>query len=117
MADVTERLPTRIEATAVKREFYATELVRTDGGGQFTNQRWEDPLAEWDISVPMIRRGSADYDTVRALFEAVRGSALTFDFHDFEACADVEVRIKDDTISWQLSGKLLTVSMTLERAR
>jgi len=117
MADVSETLPREIEAAAVKRWFYATEIVRGDGGGQFTNQRWEDPLAEWDITYPNLLPGDDDYLQVKAWFEAVKGSALTFTFHDFEACEDVEVRLKDDTISFQGVGNMVSISMTLEQAR
>lgn len=117
MADVTERLPSRVEASAVKRVFYSTEVVRLDGGGVVTNQRWNASLAEWDISIPLLNRGSADYAAVVALFDAVKGSALTFDFHDVETCADVEVRIKDDTLVFQGVGNRATASLTLEEAR
>lgn len=117
MADVTERLPSRIEAGATKRVFYSTEIVRTDGGNQFANQRWSDPLAEWDITIPLMKRNSADYTATIALFAATKGSALTFSFHDVETCADVEVRIKDDTLSITGEGNLATISMTLEMAR
>lgn len=117
MADVANRLPARIEAKAVKREFYATEIVRTDGGTQHTNQRWSAALAEWDINIPMVERGDADHVAVKQLFEATAGSALTFDFHDFEQCADVEVRLKDDMLTIDRVGNKLNISMTLERAR
>jgi hypothetical protein len=117
MADVAERLPERIESGAVKRMFYSTEVVRTDGGHQFTNQRWDEPLAEWDITVPQMKRSSADYIAVKALFDAVAGSALTFDFHDVEACEDVEVRVKGDTLVWEQDGPFGSFSLTLEKAR
>ncbi len=117
MADVSERLPSRIEASAVKRPAYSTEIVRTDGGGVHANARWSGSLAEWDINIPPCKRNSQDYLATMALFDAVRGSHLTFDFHDVETCADVEVRIKGDQIAITGVGNLATIGMTLEQAR
>jgi uncharacterized protein (TIGR02217 family) len=117
MADVPDRLPSRIEASAQKRRFYSTEIVRTDGGLQHTNQRWAEPMAEWDIEVPLIKRNSQEYLAVEAVFEAAKGSMYTFDFHDVETCEIVEVRIKEDTIVINGVGNLVTIAMTLEKAR
>lgn len=117
MADVTERLTTRIEASAVKRNAYSTEVVRTDGGAEHRNQRWSTPLAEWDITIPPSKRNSADYAAAVALFAAVKGSLLTFSFHDVETCADVEVRIKDDTITFSGVGNLASIDLTLTEVR
>lgn len=117
MADVTERLTRRIEAGAVKRNAYSTEIVKTDGGSEHRNQRWSAPLAEWDISIPPSRRNSVDYVAAAALFEAVKGSMFTFDFHDVETCDDVEVRIKDDTITYTGVGNLASIDFTLVEVR
>lgn len=117
MADVTERLTTRVESGATKRLAYSTEVVRTDGGNEFRNQRWSAPLAEWDILIPPCKRNSADYTAALALFAATKGSFKTFDFHDVETCADVEVRIKDDTIEITGVGNLAQIAMTLVEVR
>ncbi len=117
MADVTERLTSRIEASAVKRNAYRTEIVRTDGGAEHRNAMWGAPLAEWDITIPSAKRNSADYAAAVALFTATLGSLLTFDFHDVETCADVEVRIKDDTITFTGVGNLAEIDLTLVEVR
>lgn len=117
MADVSARLPSRIEAGATKRQFYSTEVVKTDGGTEQRNARWSEPLAEWDIHIPVMKRNSADYALVETLFAATLGSLYSFDFHDVEFCADVEVRIKDDTIVFSGVGNLATVDMTLVEVR
>jgi len=117
MADVTERLTSRIEASAVKRNAYSTEIVRTDGGAEYRNARWAEPLAEWDITIPPSKRNSADYAAAVALFAVTFGSLLTFDFHDIETCADVEVRIKDDSIVFTGVGNLASIDLTLVEVR
>jgi hypothetical protein len=117
MADVTERLTSRIEAGAVKANAYSTEVVRTDGGAEHRNARWGAPLAEWDITIPPSRRNSADYAAAVALFAATLGSLRSFNFHDVETCGDVEVRIKDDSIVFTGVGNMATISLTLVEVR
>lgn len=117
MADLTERLTTRIESGAVKRNTYSTEIVQTDGGAEQRNQRWTNPLAEWDITIPPCKRSSADYVAAVALFAAAKGSLFTFAFHDVETCADVEVRIKDDSIVFTGIGNLAQIDFVLMQVR
>lgn len=117
MADVTERLTSRIESGATKRLAYSTEVVQTDGGREQRNQNWVSPLSEWDISIPPSKRNSADYAAALALITATKGSWLSFDFHDVETCADVEVRIKDDSITFTGVGNMAQIDLTLVEVR
>lgn len=117
MADISERLTSRIEAGAIKRLAYQTEVVRADGGHEQRNQTWTLPLAEWDITIPPMKRSSADYAAAVALFHAAKGSALSFDFHDIETCADLEVRIKDDSLVFTGQGNLASIDLTLVQVR
>jgi hypothetical protein len=117
MADVANRLPLRVEDKVSRRPDFGTELNRTDGGGQFTNQRWSAPLWVWDITIPLIRPDGAEYAAVHALLEATGGDARTFDFHDPITCADVEVRLVAGSYVETGAGKLVNIDMSLEMAR
>lgn len=110
---LTGRLPSRIEASAVKRLVYSTEIVTTDGGNEFRNARWGDSQSEWDCTIPPVKRNSDDYLETVALFHAAIGSFDSFMFHDFADCTDVAVRFKDDTLTIQGVGNLVTLSFTL----
>lgn len=116
MADVTEQLVAG-SYSAVKRDRYATEVIRTDGGGAFRNSRWASPLAQWDVSLKPCRRSDAIYTAATALFDAALGSGLTFTFHDPVACADVEACILDDTLSITPNGNLVMVEFAVEEVR
>jgi uncharacterized protein (TIGR02217 family) len=117
MADVANRLPSKIEAGAQKSLTYATEIVQTDGGAEHRNARWSEPLAEWEITIPMVKRTSDDYAAITNLFAATQGSLLSFDFHDPADCVDVEVRLKDDGLHILGVGNQLTISLTLVQVR
>lgn len=114
---LTGRLPSRIEASAVKRLVYSTEIVTTDGGAEQRNARWTEPRAEWDCTIPAVRRNSVEYLETTALFASALGSFDSFMFHDPIACADVAVRFKDDTLTMEGVGNLVTLSFTLTEDR
>lgn len=110
---LSSRLPERIESSAVKRIMYSTEIVDNDGGIEQRNQRWSRPRAEWDCSMPLAKRNSAEVVDTLSLFDAALGSLDTFEFHDPVECVDVEVRFKDDTLVMTGAGNLVSVSFTL----
>ncbi len=110
---LTGRLPSRIESSATKRLVYSTEIVETDGGNEFRNARWADPRAEWDCSIPPVKRTSDEYLETTALFDAAIGSFDSFMFHDPIDCVDVAVRFKDDTLEMTGAGNLVTLRFTL----
>lgn len=114
---LTGTLPARIEASAVKRLMYRTEVVDTDGGTEHRDGRWVNPRAEWDVTVPPAKRTSAEYTETTSLFAAAKGSLDTFMFHDPVSCADIEVRFKDDTLVMQGVGNMVTLSFTLIEVR
>lgn len=110
-------LPSRIEASAVKRLAYSTEIVETDGGNEQRNARWAEPRARWDITIPPCKRNSSDYMDTLALFKDALGSFDTFLFHDPVDCEDIEVRFDEDTLTVQGVGNLVTASFTLIEVR
>jgi hypothetical protein len=114
---LSSRLPPRVEHMAVKQDGYSTEAVRTDGGGVFTNSRWEEPLATWSVTSAPMKRSAADYIDTKALFNAALGSGDTFAFHDVEICDDVAVRFKDDTLRYIPEGNLVRLAFELEQDR
>jgi hypothetical protein len=83
------------------------------GGTEFRNRNRTRPIAEWDITIPFVKRNSTEYLQATALFAATYGSHLTFNFHDVEECADVEVRFKDDLLVFEGAGNLVTLTATL----
>jgi len=107
------RLPARIEASAVKRLMFSTEVVETDGGTEHRNGRWTEPRAEWDVTIPPSKRTADEYLDTVAMFDAAEGSYDTFLFHDPVSCVDIEVRFKDDMLTMQGVGNLVTLSFTL----
>lgn len=116
MADVSEQIAAG-RYIATKRDAYSTEVVRTDGGGEHRNARWAAPLAEWDVSIPLCKRNSAEYLAAVALFDAIKGSWKSFTFHDPVACADVEVRLLDDTLSITPQGNLVAIDFAVREER
>lgn len=110
-------LPARVAAMGVKSLSYSTEMVRTDGGAVHANSRWSEPLATWQFTTAPMKRTHADYLDTKAIFEAALGSAETFLFHDVEECADVAVRFRDDTMSFQPEGNLVRLVFELEEVR
>lgn len=115
MADVTQQLTDRY--SAVKHDAYSTEVVTTDGGEEFRNARWAAPLATWDVVIPFCSRSSTHYSAVVALFAATLGSLRTFTFHDKVACADYEVRLVDDTLSFTPNGNLVQIEFSVKEVR
>lgn len=110
---LSSRLPEEIEAKAVKRIFYATEIVPQDGGGEVRTARWANAKAEWDVAVPPMFRTEADYLATIALFHEALGSADTFPFCDPETGDDVAARFKDDAITISGQGSLASIEFTL----
>lgn len=116
MADVSQQLVAN-SYIATKRPKYATEVVRTDGGGAHHNSRWASPLAQWDVTIPFCKRTDPRYLAAIALFDAALGSGLTFIFHDSVACEDVEAWILDDTLAITPNGNLVQVEFSVEEYR
>lgn len=116
MADVSEQLLAG-HYLASKRPAYSTEVVRTDGGGAHHNSRWANPLSQWDVTIPVCKRTSAQYLAAIALFDAAKGSGATFIFHDPVACADVECWILDDTLTITPNGNLVQIEFSVEEYR
>lgn len=116
MADIVETL-TAGTYLATKRDKWSTEIVETDGGFEFRNQRWETPLAEWDITIPFCKRDSAKYTSAVALINAAKGSLNSFSFHDPVACEDVDVRILEDSMSFTPDGNLVQIEFSVREVR
>jgi uncharacterized protein (TIGR02217 family) len=116
MADV---LLTLVSGTysAVKRPLYSTEVVKTDGGATHRNARWSQPLPTWDVTTKWMKRTSPEFLALLALFEATKGSHLSFSFHDTVECEDVDVFFVDDVLDITPNGNLVQASFTLEAER
>lgn len=116
MADIAQQL-TRGSYSATKRDMWSTEIVQTDGGQEFRNQRWTAPLAEWDVTIPFCKRNSTQYLAATALLAAAKGSWNTFTFHDTVDCVDVQVRLVDDSMAFTPNGNLVQIDFTVKEVR
>lgn len=80
---LAEFLPEEIELGAVQHEHWDTDVVTTDGGHEKRRYRWSAPLRRFEISFAVATRDDPVYLAVRALFEAAKGSAHSFNFRDW----------------------------------
>lgn len=83
MAFIDQRLPTKIEVNAVKRDDEDIEIVTSDGGGEVRNARASQSLREFDIAFPAAKYGDEIHDAVIALYKVARKSLHTWRFRDF----------------------------------
>lgn len=60
---------------------WQTNLTRSSGGNETTNQQWEDDLIEFDASFAV--QDSGDYASIRDHFHEVRGRAKSFLFKNY----------------------------------
>jgi len=89
---IDQRLPTKVEVNAVRRDDEDIEIVTTDGGFETRNARADQSLLEFDISFPVAVYGDAVHAAVIALYKVVRGKLHTFRFRDptdFQLTAEV----------------------------
>lgn len=77
---IDDRLTDDIEARAVAKPRYNTEVVTTDGGWEVRNSRWSYPLHTFEFNLSPNARDAADFTEFRDLFYAAGGSAEAFKF-------------------------------------
>lgn len=82
---------------------WQTELTRSSGGNETTNQQWADDLIEFDASFAV--KDSSDYASIRNHFHEVRGRAKSFLFKNY---LDYECL--------QASGFLMTLALVVPAA-
>ena len=89
-------LPTSIENGA--RQFYQwdKEVVRTDGGHEVRNTRWDAPLRYFEISFPNRKLDDVDHAAVAQMWLDTEGGTHTFDFYDERASETIKVRFDGD---------------------
>ena len=124
MIDV--RLSRDIENGATARPRYATDVVTTEGGWEFRNERWEYPLFEFDFSLAPGDQFTPDNDIdpnqalgeFVDLWHAAGGRANTFLFRhwaDYRA-REQEIGIGDGTTTqFQLYRNYVAGAVTRQR--
>lgn len=100
------RITDHISAGARIKPRFSTEIVRTDGGHEVRNSRWQYPLhvIEFDLS-PAVPGDDLDFDEFVELFYAAGGSAESFKFrhpYDHSALAQPIGTGDGATVLWQL---------------
>lgn len=83
MTHFTDRLPTAIEVGAVRHLTYSTDVVTTDGGNEVRNARWETPLKRYELTIPVSKRSSSDYQQIISLYNMTLGGLHTFEFAEW----------------------------------
>lgn len=79
------RLSRDVEVGASKRPRYATDIMQTDGGHEYRNERWRYPLFQFEVT---LEPGDPNEDgsTLKEmidLFHAAGGAGNTFLFRDW----------------------------------
>lgn len=79
---IEDRLTQQIEAGAKAKPRFSTEVIKTDGGWEVRNSRWQYPLHqfEFDILPGYVDDATDILDPVIDLFYAAGGAADTFRF-------------------------------------
>jgi uncharacterized protein (TIGR02217 family) len=95
-----------IGAGATIRPKFNTEIVKTDGGFEVRNSRWEYPLhtIEFDLS-PGVAGDDDDLEEFRELFYAAGGASESFKFRDrfdYQATASQIGTGDGATLIWQM---------------
>lgn len=83
MTFLNQRLPSKVELGAVRRDAEDIEIVTTDGGWETRNARHSQSLLEFEISFPTAKVGDETRAAVIALYKAARGKLRTFRFRDY----------------------------------
>jgi hypothetical protein len=73
----------------IERDF---EVVRTDGGNEVRNTRWETPLRRFEVAGYHCNDDNADFLSIQEMWEDTEGGVHTFMFRDFVADELVKVR-------------------------
>lgn len=79
VADV--RLPDKWSKGSAGGPMFDTEIVQTDGGDEYRNQRWTRPLWRYEIAHNI--KSPADISALRAFHLARRGRSRAFLFKDW----------------------------------
>lgn len=120
------RLSRDIEVGAVARPRYATDVITTEGGWEFRNERWSYPLFDFEFNIAPGNMGSdfGDTDPEQALTEfidlwhAAGGRAETFLFRhwsDFTATGS-DIGVGDGvTTQFQLFKNYSAGAVTRQR--
>ncbi len=90
---IDERLPTRIETGAIRRDEEDIEVTRTDGQWEIRNARHSQSLLEFEISFKTDLYGSAVNAAVKSLYKVARGSLHSFRFRDWSDFALTDANI------------------------
>lgn len=83
MTHYSERLPLEVEQGAVRRLSFATDVVKTDGGGEVRNARWSVPLRTYELSFPTAHRNNTVYQRVLYLYNLTLGGLHSFDMAEW----------------------------------
>lgn len=89
---IDDRLTEEIEAGAVAKPRFSTEVITTDGGWEVRNRRWAFPLHQFEFNVsPSDANADLIFEELRDLYYAAAGQADAFKFKhwsDFEGTAE-----------------------------
>lgn len=98
------RFPERISSGAKGGPSFSTTKVYTRSGKRYTNKNWEYPLPRYTIDHPV--RSGADFESLRAFFYNIGGSADGFRFKDWSDYRDFDATGVGQGIFTLVSGSI-----------
>lgn len=113
------QLTRQVEIGAVRRQEWAIEVIRTDGGQEVRNSRWSEPLRAYDVALPSCTQTSRDtFDAVMQMWTDTNGGTDSFWFYDWVDDELVKVRFDSAPQVTSDAGHLLHMdTFTLQEVR